>query len=151
MTTVVSRPADLLELVDHDLGTSDWLTVPQADVDVFARVARDEQWIHVDPERARTGPFGVPIVHGYLTLALIVPLLDQILQVENCGISINYGLNRVRFPAPLPAGSRIRMTGRIAQAAAIAGGVHLVCDSTVVRDGGDKPVCVAQSVFRFYD
>ncbi len=151
MTTVVSHPAGLLDLVGRDLGTSDWLTVPQSDVDVFARVARDEQWIHVDPERARSGPFGAPIVHGYLTLALIVPLFDQVLKVENCGISINYGLNRVRFPAPLPAGSRIRMAARIVEADAIPGGVHLICDSTVVRDGGDKPVCVAQSVFRFYD
>jgi acyl dehydratase len=151
VTAVVARPADLVALVGRELGPSAWLTVAQDDINLFARLARDEQWIHVDPERARTGPYGVPIVHGYLTLALVVPLFDDLLAVENCTLSLNYGLNRVRFPAPLPANSRIRMTARLTHVDRIAGGVQAVAHSTTEREGGDKPVCVAESVFRYYD
>jgi acyl dehydratase len=152
MMTTVSRPDDLLRLVGTDLGTTDWVTVRQADIDMFAKATHDEQWIHVDVERARGGPFGAPIAHGYLTLALLVPLFDDLLRIDNCGLAINYGVNRVRFPAPVPAGSRIRMTARLTQADKVpGGGVHVVADATIEREGGDKPVCVAQAIFRYYD
>ena len=139
------------ELVGKDLGHSSWTEVSQGRIDTFADATGDHQWIHVDAERAASGPFGTTIAHGYLTLALVIPLWTELLEVEGAGTKINYGLNKVRFPAPVPSGSRIRLAGTVAEATEVAGsGVQLTVDLTVEIAGGKKPACVAQSVFRFY-
>lgn len=150
MTTVISHPEALLDMVGSDLGTSDWVEIPQSDVDAFAKATKDEQWIHVDQERAAAGPFGGTIVHGYMTLAMLVPLLRDTFQVDGVGMGINYGLNRVRFPAPTPVGSRVRVRATLVAAELVTGGVQAVVDVTVEAQGIDKPVCVAQSIVRYY-
>ena len=151
MTTTIKNPADLLGYVGQDLGTSGWLEVPQSDINLFAEATHDHQWIHTDPERARGGPFGGPIAHGYLTLALLIPLWSEILVISDLGLAVNYGLNKVRFPAPVPAASRVRLTARLAGAEEVnGGGVQATVDAVMERDGGDKPVCVAQMVHRYY-
>ncbi len=111
MRTIVATPAGLLPLAGQELGATDWTEVSQGQVDGFATATGDRQWIHVDPERARSGPFGTTVAHGYLTLALLAPLLGNLLTVERVAMGVNYGLNRVRFPAPLPVGSRVRLGG----------------------------------------
>ena len=118
---------------------------------MFAKATGDEQWIHVDVERARTGPFGGTIAHGYMTLALIAPLLDEVLTVRNLGMGVNYGLNKARFPAPVLVGSRVRLTADVVSADQLTGGVQILASITIERDGGDKPVCVAEAVLRYYD
>jgi acyl dehydratase len=151
MTTTVAVPKDLMALVGQELGSSDWLEVPQADINLFADATHDHQWIHVDVERATAGPFGGPIAHGYLTLSLLVPLWSQILVVQKLSMGINYGLNKVRFPSPVPAGSRVRLTATLAGAEEVGGGgIQATIDGVVHRDGADKPVCVAQMVYRYY-
>lgn len=151
MTTTITQPKDLLDLIGQDLGTSDWLAVPQSDINLFAEATHDQQWIHVDVERAKSGPFGGPIAHGYLTLALLIPLWTQILVIENVGMAVNYGLNKVRFPAPVPAGSRIRLSATLAAAEEVKGdGVQASIDCIVELEGADKPVCIAQMVHRYY-
>jgi acyl dehydratase len=148
MTTTVAEPADLLTLTGTELGVSGWRPLPQSDVDAFAAATGDRQWIHVDAERAAAGPFGGTIAHGYLTLALFIPLLTELLVIENVGMSINYGLNRVRFPAPVPVGSRVRLRAMLAAAEPVPGGVQVTIDGTIERDCGDKPACVLQAVHR---
>lgn len=148
MTTTVARPADLLDLAGTELGISRWREISQPDVDAFAGATGDRQWIHVDTDRARSGPFGGTIAHGFLTLALFIPLLSELLVIEKVGMSINYGLNRVRFPAPVPVGSRVRLRAVLAAAEPVPGGVQVTIDGTIERDGGDKPVCVLQAVHR---
>jgi len=150
MTTTIPSPDALLDIAGSDLGTSEWMAIPQADVDAFARATRDEQWIHVDPERAAAGPFGGTIVHGYMTLAMLVPLLHNAFEVQGVAMGINYGLNKVRFPAPTPVGSRIRVHAQLSAAERVSGGVQAVVDSTIEAEGVDKPVCVAQSIVRYY-
>lgn len=150
MTTVIPTPESLLDMVGSDLGTSGWVEIPQSDVDAFAKATKDEQWIHVDQERAAAGPFGGTIVHGYMTLAMLVPLLQDTFQVDGVGMGINYGLNRVRFPAPTPVGSRVRARATLVAAERVTGGVQAVVDVTVEAQGIDKPVCVAQSIVRYY-
>lgn len=134
-----------------DLGTSDWLEVTQARINQFADATDDHQWIHVDPERAKDGPFGTAVAHGYLTLSLLIPLWTQILDVSGATTKVNYGLNKVRFPAPVPAGGAIRLSGSLAKVEEVAGGgIQITADLVVeIRDGA-KPACVAQPVFRFY-
>jgi acyl dehydratase len=151
MTTTVAVPADLLDLVGKELGTSGWLEITQADVNEFAHATHDEQWIHVDVEKAKTGPFGQTIAHGFLTLALLVPLITDILEIETKSMSVNYGLNKVRFPAPVPVGSRVRATATLAEAERVRGGVQIVLDMVIEREGSEKPVCVAQVVHRHFD
>jgi len=151
MTTTVAAPVDLFALTGRELGVTDWVEVTQADIDGFAKATGDHQWIHVDPERARSGPFGTTIAHGYLTLALLPPLLSQLLSVEKVGMGINYGLNKVRFPEPLPVGSRVRLAATLVEAQSVAGGVQVTLDATLERDGSAKPVCVAQVIYRFYE
>ncbi|NKQ51379.1 MaoC family dehydratase [Amycolatopsis sp. K13G38] len=142
---------ELKTLAGTDLGTSDWITVDQGRINIFADATDDHQWIHVDPERAKDGPFGGPIAHGYLTLSLIIPLWTNLLDVEDVTTKVNYGMNKVRFPAPVPAGARIRLAGRLADVAEVAGnGVQMTADLTVEIEGGTKPACVAQTVMRFY-
>ena len=150
MTTIIASPDALLDMIGADLGTSDWVEIPQSDVDAFAKATKDEQWIHVDPVRAAAGPFGRTIVHGYMTLAMLVPLLHDTFQVYGVGMGINYGLNRVRFPAPTPVGSLVRVHAELVAAERVTGGVQAVVDVTVEAQGVDKPVCVAQSIVRYY-
>ena len=136
-------------LAGADLGPSRWLEVSQERVDAFARCTGDGQWIHTDPERAAAGPFGGTIAHGFLTLSLVVPLLDDLLAVEGAGPTVNYGVNRVRFPAPVPVGSRLRASFRVAQMTALEAGFQAELVATVEREGGEKPVCVAELVLRY--
>lgn len=151
MATTVSTPKDLLALAGTSLGTSAWLAVPQHDIDLFARATHDEQWIHVDPGRAKDGPFGGTIAHGYLTLSLLIPLWSQLLVIENLSMAVNYGLNRVRFPAPVPSGSSVRLEAALAGVEAVGpDGVQATIDATMHTDAGQKPVCVAQMVHRYY-
>ncbi len=131
-------------------GPSSWIEIPQERVDAFAEATGDHQWIHVDPERAQAGPFGTTIAHGYLTLSL-VPVASNEVVPKRGRMGINYGLNRVRFPAPVPVGSRVRMTFHVDEVEQIAGGEQVAMTATIEREGGDKPVCVAQVVFRSYD
>ena len=143
--------AELSEHVGEHLGWSSWVEITQDDVNDFARVTRDEKWIHVDPERAaRESPFGTTVAHGFLTLSLVSALLAEVLRVEGIAPPINYGLNRLRFPAPVPVGSRVRLGAELASVEEVQPGVRqVVVRSTIERDGGDKPVCVAESVVRF--
>ena len=151
MTTTIQNPDELLGYIGQDLGTSSWLEVPQGDINLFAQATHDDQWIHTDVERAKSGPFGGPIAHGYLTLSLLIPLWSQILVIADLGMAVNYGLNKVRFPAPVPAGSRVRLTASLAAAEQIkGGGVQATVDAVMELEGTDKPVCVAQMVHRYY-
>ncbi|GAB3648166.1 MaoC family dehydratase [Streptomyces sparsus] len=141
---------ELRAAVGEVLGPSDWLEVDQKRIDLFADATGDHQWIHVDPQRAAEGPFGTTIAHGYLTLSLLPALVPRVMRVEGVRMGVNYGTNKVRFPAPVPVGSRLRATVRIADVSEVKGGVQLAAEVTVERDGGEKPVCVAESVSRFY-
>jgi acyl dehydratase len=132
------------------LGHGEWMTVSQERIDVFADATDDHQWIHVDPERASKGPFGATIAHGYLTLALLPQLCKGLIDLEGKRLGVNYGLNRVRFPAPARAGSRLRANATLAEVEQIEGGVQVVLDVTVEREGDSKPICVAQTVTRYY-
>jgi acyl dehydratase len=152
MTTTVIDLTALEGMSGHDLGVSEWLLIDQARIDRFADATDDHQWIHVDPRRAADGPFGATVAHGYLTLSLVIPLLTQLLVVERRRLAVNYGLNKVRFPSPVRAGSRIRLAGTIAKVSRVsADGVELAIDLTVELEGSPKPACAAQSVMRFYD
>jgi len=130
-------------------GPSSWIDVTQERIDGFAEVTGDHQWIHVDPERAKDGPFGTTIAHGYLTLSLL-PLASYEVVPRQGGMGINYGLNRVRFPAPVPVGSRVRATFEVLGVEEQDWGGQATMQATVEREGGDKPVCVAEIVFRYY-
>jgi acyl dehydratase len=133
------------------LGTSDWHEVTQKDVDTFADVTGDHQWIHVDVDRAKETPFGGTIAHGYYTLSLAPRFSEQILTLEGFAFAVNYGLNKVRFPAPLPVGGRVRMKGKVAGVEPIQGGAQLTLELTFEHEGSDKPVCVAESLARVYE
>jgi acyl dehydratase len=150
MPTVVHGLDQLRSLAGADLGASGWLELTQERVDTFADATDDHQWIHVDVQRARTGPFGGTIAHGYLTLALVIPLWGEILRVDGVGMALNYGLNRVRFPAPVPVGSKIRLGARVLSAQDVPGGVQLAVEFTMERQGGDKPAAVAEALYRYY-
>jgi acyl dehydratase len=144
--------AELPSLKGQVLGTSEWFEVTQDRVNTFADATDDHQWIHVDPERATAqSPFGGPIGHGFLTLSLFVPMWSQILLVTDMTMGVNYGLNKVRFPAPVPVGSRIRMTATLIDVEEVkGGGLQLLVGGIIERDGSDKPVCVLESLSRFY-
>lgn len=150
MPIAAHRLGELRKLAGADLGPSDWLEITQDRINTFADATDDHQWIHVDPERARTGPFGRTIAHGYLTLALIIPLWTQILRVDGVGMAVNYGLNRVRFPTPVPVDSQIRLHATVAAAEEIRDGVQLTVEFTVELRGADKPAVVAEAVYRYY-
>ncbi len=130
-------------------GPSSWIEIPQERIDGFAEATGDDQWIHVDPERAKDGPFGTTIAHGYLTLSLL-PVASYEVVPRQGGMAINYGLNKVRFPAPVPVGSRVRATFEVVGVDEQDWGGQATMQATVERDGGDKPVCVAEVVFRYY-
>ena len=133
-----------------EFGPSSWVEVSQARIDAFAEATGDHQWIHVDRERAAAGPFGTTIGHGYLTLSLLPAMSYEVVPKQEGGMGINYGLNRVRFPAPVPSGSRVRGTFRVDSVDAFDGGFQATMTATIEREGGDKPVCVAEVVFRYY-
>jgi acyl dehydratase len=147
---VFTGPEDLQETAGQEIGVSDWLEVGQPRIDTFAEAAGDHQWIHVDVERAKRGPFGATIAHGYLTLALLVPLMKMVFRVDGTRMAVNYGLNKVRFPAPVRSGSRVRVRVRLAAVEPVAGGVQVTFHNTVEQDGQDKPACVAESIARYY-
>ena len=132
------------------LGTSGWHEVTQKNIDAFADATGDHQWIHVDPERAKDTPFGGTIAHGYYTLSLAPSLSEEIFQVEGVAFGVNYGLNKVRFPAPLPVGGKVRMTAKVAGVEDIQGGAQLTLELTFEHEGTEKPVCVAESLARVY-
>jgi acyl dehydratase len=150
MATTITGLDELREAEGRTLGTSGWHEVTQDAIDAFADVTGDHQWIHVDPERAKDTPFGGTIAHGYYTLSLAPMLTAQVLSLEGFAFALNYGLNRVRFPAPLPVGSRVRLTAEVAELQDIPGGAQMTLRLTFEREGGDKPVCVAESVARVY-
>ncbi|HEX6683878.1 MAG TPA: MaoC family dehydratase [Candidatus Limnocylindrales bacterium] len=151
MPTVANGIDELRSLAGKDLGAGGWLEVTQDRVNTFADATGDHQWIHVDVERARTGPFQGTIAHGYLTLALLIPMWTEILQIEGVRMSINYGLNRVRFPSPVPVGAKVRLHARVASVEDVSGsGVQLTAEFTVERQGGEKPAAVAEAVYRYY-
>jgi acyl dehydratase len=150
MTRTTVSLAQLAELEGKSLGPSDWLTVDQHRVNTFADATDDHQWIHVDVARANAeSPFGGPIAHGYLTLSLLIPMFSQILSVTDMDAAVNYGLNKVRFPAPVPVGSKLRLTGTINTSEQIPGGVQITVDAVIEAEDASKPVCIAQPVLRF--
>ena len=151
MTTVFEHPSELAAAIGKQLGQSEWLEISQERIDQFADATGDHQWIHVDPERAKTGPFGTCIAHGYLTQSLVNHFLPQILEVRGISMGINYGSDRVRFPAPVPVGSRIRGSGELLGVETTKdGGVQAVVRVTVEIEGGDRPGCVIDTISRYY-
>jgi acyl dehydratase len=149
MTTTTTM-AELPGLVGQELGTSDWYEVPQEAVNLFADATGDHQWIHVDVERATAeSPYGGPIAHGYLTLSLLIPLFEQVLTVTDIAMGVNYGLNKVRFPAPVPVGSKVRLTATLTGVEEVSGGLQATFRTAIEREGGDKPVCIAEPIYRY--
>jgi acyl dehydratase len=142
---------ELAERVGTELGVSDYVTIDPETVDAFAEVTGDRQWIHCDPVRAAESPFGGTIAHGYLTLALAPALLGQVLPLDGCAMAVNYGLDKLRFPAVLPVGEKVRMRVAIDASDPIPGGYALKLTLTFERAAGGKPVCVAETIYRIYD
>lgn len=149
MTTRFETPAALLTAQGQSLGVTDWLTITQERVDTFADATGDHQWIHVDPERAKDGPFGGCIAHGYLTLSLVNLFLPQLIEVVNLAMGVNVGCDRIRFPAPVPVGARIRGRGEILEVAPIKGSLQAIVRVTVEIEGSDRPACVADTISRY--
>ena len=151
MSTVFKTPADLKNAIGQQLGKSDWLEIKQDRIDKFADATGDHQWIHVDPERAKDGPFGACIAHGYLTQALVNYFLPQIMEVQGISMGVNYGADRLRFPAPGPVGSRIRGSAELLEAEDTKdGGIQTKVRVTVEIEGKDRPGCVIDTISRFY-
>lgn len=150
MTVTAKGLDELHALAGTELGVTDWLEVGQDRIDTFADATDDHQWIHTDPEKAAQGPFGAPIAHGYLTLSLFIPLFTDLLDVQGVTTKVNYGLDKVRFPSPVKAGSRIRLRATLASVDEVRGGVQIAVDGTVEIEGGSKPACVLRSLSRFY-
>lgn len=140
--------AELQSLVGQDLGESDWITVDQRRIDLFAEATGDHQWIHVDPVRAAAGPFGTTVAHGFLTLSLLPEMSASAFDVDESKMGVNYGLNRVRFTSPVPVDSRVRGRFKLLSFEAIQGGAQMVVEVTMEREGAPKPVCVAESIVR---
>ena len=139
---------DLQALVGQEIGVSEWITVEQRRIDLFAEATGDHQWIHLDAERAAKGPFGTTIAHGFLTLSLLPEMSASAFQVRDTRMGVNYGLGKVRFPAPVPSGSRLRGRFVLTKYEPIEGGAQLTVQVTMEREGTDKPVCVAESLAR---
>ncbi|KOV92617.1 enoyl-CoA hydratase [Streptomyces sp. NRRL B-1140] len=150
MSITVNGLDELKKLAGGDLGTSEWIEVTQERIDTFADATGDHQWIHVDPERAKDGPFGAPIAHGYLTLSLFIPLFTELLDVQGVTTKVNYGLDKVRFPSPVKVGSRIRLAAKLAEVQEVPGGVQITVEGAIEIEGGTKPAAVLQSLSRFY-
>lgn len=151
MATVFETPAELMEAVGKHLGYSDWLTIEQSRIDQFAEATNDHQWIHVDPERAKTGPFGATIAHGYLTQSLVNSFLPEIIEVRGISMGINYGCDRLRFPSPVPVGSRVRGGAEVLEVEQTKdGSFQSKVRVTVEIEGSDKPGCVIDTISRYY-
>jgi acyl dehydratase len=151
MTTIMNGLDELKAQAGADLGRTGWLEITQERVNTFADATGDHQWIHVDAGRAAAGPFGGTIAHGYLTLSMVIPLFSELLEVRGVSMGINYGLNKVRFPAPVPVGARIRLAGALgAVEDAGVNAVQVVADFTVEIEDVIKPACVAQAIYRYY-
>jgi acyl dehydratase len=140
--------ADLLASVGQEIGVSDWHEIPQSQIDLFAEATGDDQWIHTDPERARTGPYGTTIAHGYLTLSLLAPLMKTTYRIEGATVAVNYGLNKVRFAAPVRVGSRVRVRVSLTAVDEIPNGVQSVWLAIIELQGSNKPACIAEPVTR---
>ena len=149
MTTFAS-PSELAGSVGSHLGYSDWLEITQERINAFADATDDHQWIHVDPDRAESGPFGTTIAHGYLTLSLAVRFAAEIFQVDGRVMGVNYGSNRVRFISPVLVGSKLRAGGTLAAVEEVPGGYQATIDLTFEVEGAEKPACVAQVLYRMY-
>ncbi len=150
MPRIFKTPADLKSALGEHLGYSEWLEMTQDRIDKFADATGDHQWIHVDPERAKAGPFGACIAHGYLTLSLVNLFLPQIVDVQGISMGVNYGSDRLRFPAPVPVGSRIRGGCELIQVEEVKGGVQATIRVTVEVEGQDRPACVVETISRYY-
>jgi len=150
MTLHVPTPAGLLDHIGAELEPTEWVTIEQDRIDEFADATGDHQWIHVDPVRAAAGPFGAPIAHGYLTLSLANLFLPDLLTVDQFSMGVNVGLEKVRFPTPVPVGSRIRGRGLIVSATEAGEGVQVVVRITVELEGSERPACVVDTVSRFF-
>ena len=150
MPRIFKTPADLKSALGEHLGYSEWLEITQDRINKFADATGDQQWIHVDPERAKQGPFGACIAHGYLTLALVNLFLPQIVEVQGISMGVNYGSDRLRFPAPVPVGSRIRGGAELTQVEEVKGGVQATIRVTVEVEGQDRPACVVETISRYY-
>lgn len=150
MTAVITGADELKALAGQRIGLSRWVHVGQRDVDAFAAITNDEQWIHVDPERAKAGPFGGTIMHGFFTLALATSLLWDVVQVDGFDVVINYGVNKVRFPAPLRVGTHFFAAVDLAEVRTVKGGVEAVWRLTFETAAAEKPACIAEIVFRYY-
>lgn len=150
MTTIFKSPLDLEASVGKRLGESDWLTIDQARINLFADATGDHQWIHVDPEKAKTGSFGTTIAHGYLTLSLVNMFLPQIVDVQGISMGVNYGADKLRFPSPVKVNSRVRGVGEMIAVEQVKGGVQATIRVTVEIEGSDKPACVVDTISRYY-
>jgi acyl dehydratase len=149
MTTTIAYD-QLADLAGTDLGHTEYRTITQDQVNLFADATDDHQWIHVDSERAKDGPFGAAIAHGFLSLSLAVPFWTELLEVKGVSMKVNYGLDKVRFPAPVTIGSRVRMRAAIAEVTEVPGGYQVTADQTIEIEGGPKPAVVARGLYRFY-
>ena len=148
--TIFENPAKLLESVGSELGASDWLEIDQKRIDLFADATGDHQWIHVDPERAKDGPFGSTIAHGYLTMSLVNKFLPETVVVKGISMGVNYGSDKLRFPAPVPVGSRIRGRSELVKVEEVKNGaIQATVRVTVEIEGGDRPACVVDTISRF--
>ncbi|WP_415767913.1 MaoC family dehydratase [Paraburkholderia sp. J69-1] len=147
---VFAQPGDLLDAVGERLGESPWLAIDQTRIDLFADATLDHQWVHVDPARAGSGPFGGCIAHGYLTLSLVNYFLPQIVRIDGASMGVNYGCERVRFPAPVRVGARVRGVAELLRAEALEGGVQAWIRVSVEIEGESKPGCVADTISRYY-
>lgn len=150
MTRVFKHPSDLKQAQGEQLGCGDWLEIDQNRINLFADATGDHQWIHVDPERAKDGPFGQCIAHGYLTLSLVNLFLPQIIDVQGISMGVNVGCEKIRFPAPVPVGSRIRGCGELVSVKEVNGGIQSVVRVTVEIDGQNKPACVVDTISRYF-
>ncbi|GAA1698459.1 MaoC family dehydratase [Microcella alkalica] len=142
--------ADLPAMIGEEFGPSEWMSVPQDRIDLFADATDDHQWIHVDPERAAAGPFGAPIAHGFLVLSLLIPLWTSLFDVDGVTTKVNYGLNRVRFVSPVAAGSRVRLSFVLADVEEVKGGAQLTLAMTIELEGSERPAVAAEFLARFY-
>lgn len=150
MTTVFKHPSELLQAEGKQLGCSEWLTVDQPRIDLFADATGDHQWIHVDAEKAKTGPFGATIAHGYLTLSLVNMFLPEIVDVQGISMGVNYGCEKIRFPAPAKVGSRLRGRGELIKAEEVKGGIQAIIRVTVEIEGSERPACVVDTISRYF-
>ena len=150
MTIIIEKPHDILDMVGTALGPTDWLRIDQQQVDTFAELTKDQQWIHVDVERATAGPFGGTIAHGYLVMSYASHFLESMIDVRGYGFGVNVGSDRLRFVAPVPTGSRIRGRGEIIAAEEKGGGIQSVVRVTIELEGEEKPACVIDTISRYY-